>query len=48
VRTSTLPATMLALAFAALIAGPLAAPAGAQDKSFDLPRAEVVADGGPF
>jgi hypothetical protein len=35
---------MLALVFAALIAGPLAVPAEAQDKSFDLPRAEVVAD----
>ena len=43
-RTSTLPA-MLSLIFTVLSAGPLAAPAEAQeDKSFELPRAEVVAD----
>ena len=43
VRTSTLPA-ILVVVFAVLIAGPLAAPAEAQDKSFELPRAKVVAD----
>jgi uncharacterized membrane protein len=42
VRTSTPPA-ILALLFAVLLAGPLAAPADAQDKSFSLPRADVVA-----
>jgi uncharacterized membrane protein len=42
VRTSTL-AALLALVFAVLLAGPFAAPAEAQDKSFSLPRAEVVA-----
>jgi hypothetical protein len=42
VRTSTPPA-LLALVFAVLLAGPFAAPAEAQDKSFSLPRAEVVA-----
>jgi len=41
VRISTLWA-MLALVFAVLLAGPLAAPA--QGKSFELPRAAVVAD----
>jgi uncharacterized membrane protein len=43
VRTSTLPA-ILALVFAVLMAGPFAAPAEAQDKVFELPRAVVVAD----
>jgi uncharacterized membrane protein len=43
VRTSTLPAMMLALIFAVLLAGAFAAPAEAQDKSFSLPRAYVVA-----
>ena len=42
VRTSTLSA-LLALIFAVLITGPFASPAGAQDESFSLPRAEVVA-----
>jgi uncharacterized membrane protein len=42
VRTSTLPA-VLALVLAVLLAGPFASPAGAQDKSFSLPRADVVA-----
>jgi uncharacterized membrane protein len=42
-RTLTLPA-ILALVFAVLLAGAFAAPAGAQDKSFSLPRAQVVAD----
>ena len=40
-RISTLWA-MLALVFAVLLAGPFAAPA--QGKSFELPRAAVVAD----
>jgi uncharacterized membrane protein len=43
VRTPTL-AAMLALVFAVLFTGPFAAPAEAQDKSFSLPRAQVVAD----
>jgi uncharacterized membrane protein len=43
VRTLTLPA-ILALLFAVLIAGTFAAPAQAQDKSFELPWAGVVAD----
>jgi uncharacterized membrane protein len=43
VRTLTLPAMMLALIFAVLLAGAFAAPAEAQDKSFSLPRAYVVA-----
>jgi hypothetical protein len=43
VRTSTLPA-ILALVLAVLITGPFAAPAEAQDKFFELPRAVVVAD----
>jgi uncharacterized membrane protein len=43
VRTSPLPA-MLALLFAVLLAGPFAAPAAAQGKSFELPSAYVVAD----
>jgi uncharacterized membrane protein len=42
VRTSTLPA-MLALVVAILLTGSFDAPAEAQDKSFALPRAEVVA-----
>jgi uncharacterized membrane protein len=41
VRTSTLPAILVV--FAVLLVGPFAAPAEAQDKSFSLPRAEVVA-----
>jgi uncharacterized membrane protein len=44
VRRTTLPAMILVLLFAVLLAGPLATPAEAQDKSFSLPRAEVVAD----
>ena len=43
VRTSTLPA-ILVLVFAVLMAGPLAVPAEAQNKDFELPRAVVVAD----
>src|SRR5215210_4506275 len=43
VRPSTLPA-IVALIFAVLLAGPFTAPAEAQDKSFSLPRADVVAD----
>jgi uncharacterized membrane protein len=42
VRTSTLPTILVV--FAVLLTGPFAAPAEAQDKSFELPRAEVVAD----
>jgi hypothetical protein len=42
VRTSTLPTILVV--FAVLLTGPLAAPAEAQEKSFELPRAEVVAD----
>jgi uncharacterized membrane protein len=42
VRTSTLPTILVV--FAVLLTGPFAAPAEAQEKSFDLPRAEVVAD----
>ncbi len=42
-RTLTLLA-IVALVFAVLLAGPFAAPAEAQDKSFSLPRAQVVAD----
>jgi hypothetical protein len=38
------PAPILALLFALLLAGPLAAPAEAQDKSFELPWAVAVAD----
>ena len=34
---------IVALVFAVLLAGPFAAPAEAQDKSFSLPRADVVA-----
>jgi hypothetical protein len=43
VRTPTL-AAMLALVFAVLFTGSFDAPAEAQDKSFSLPRAQVVAD----
>jgi len=42
-RTLTLLA-IVALVFAVLLAGPFAAAAEAQDKSFSLPRAQVVAD----
>src|SRR5215213_11656120 len=38
-----MPRLMLALVFAVLLAGPFAAAAEAQDKSFSLPRADVVA-----
>jgi uncharacterized membrane protein len=42
VRTSTLPTILVV--FAVLLAGPLASPAEAQEKSFELPWAVTVAD----
>src|SRR5919202_5203926 len=42
-RKARLPA-VLAFVFAVLLAGPFADPADAQDKSFSLPWARVVAD----